>query len=76
MTVTAFTIYSDIREDFINSFGEDFLERDIIEWVSELYDNQYFEKNYKTSDVIDFAEINFSWMTDMMRTDSVYMFVS
>ena len=76
MTVTAFTIYSDIREDFINSFGEDFLERDIIEWVSELYDNQHFEKNYKTSDVIDFAEINFSWMTDMMRTDSVYNFVS
>ena len=71
-SIDNFFIFSEIREGFYESFDENFRQQDLVEWVKELYETEWFEDNYDFKSKIKFEDINFCWMYDVMSTDVMY----
>lgn len=71
-SIDNFFIFTEIREGFYESFDENFRQQDLVEWVRELYETEWFENNYDFKSKIKFEDINFCWMYDVMSTDVMY----
>ena len=71
-SIDNFFIFTEIREGFYESFDENFRQQDLVEWVRELYETEWFEENYDFKSKIKFEDINFCWMYDVMSTDVMY----